>query len=65
METKPPGKSAGRELVERAAEAGLGAVPLFGNALAVTFVTAVSWRLNQRREEWFTELAEGVEELRE
>src|SRR5436305_1875165 len=47
------------------APAGLGSVPLLGNALAVTFVTAVSWRLNQRREEWFTELAEAVEELRQ
>lgn len=64
METRPPGKSTGRELVERVAEAGFGTVPLVGNALAITFVTAVNWRLNQRREEWFTELAEGVEELR-
>ena len=65
MDTTPPAKSAGRELVERVAEAGLGSVPVLGNALAVTFVTAISWRLNQRREEWFTQLAEGVEELRQ
>jgi hypothetical protein len=64
METTPPGKSMGREIVERAAEAALGSVPVVGNALAVTFVTALGWRLEQRREKWFTELAEGVEELR-
>jgi hypothetical protein len=36
-----------------------------GSALAVTFVTALGWRLEQRREKWFTELAEGLEELRQ
>lgn len=65
METTPPGKSAGREIVERTVEAALGSIPLAGNALAVTFVTAIGWRLEQRREKWFTELAEGVEELRQ
>src|SRR5712691_5362726 len=65
MDTKPPGKSTGREIVERAVEAGLGSVPLVGNALAVTFVTAVTWRLERRREKWITELAEAVEELGE
>jgi hypothetical protein len=65
METTPPHNSAAREIVTRAAEAGLSSIPGFGSALAVAFVTAVSWRLEQRREEWFTELAEGVEELRE
>jgi hypothetical protein len=65
MDTTPPGKSAGREIVERAAEAALGSVPLVGSALAVTFVTAVGWRLQQRQEQWLTQLAEGVEELRQ
>jgi hypothetical protein len=65
METTPPGKSTGREIVERAAEAALGSVPVVGAALAVTFVTALGWRLEERREKWFTELAEGVEELRQ
>jgi hypothetical protein len=65
METTPPGKSTGREIVERAAEAALGSVPLVGAALAVTFVTALGWRLEERREKWFTQLAEGVEELRD
>jgi hypothetical protein len=61
METTPPGKSTGREVVERVAEAALGSVPLFGAALAVTFVTALGWRLEERREKWFTELAQGLE----
>lgn len=65
MQTTPPGKSTGREIVERVAEAGIGSVPLVGNALAVTFVTALNWRLEQRREQWFTQLAEGVEQLRQ
>jgi hypothetical protein len=65
MGTTPPGKSTGREIVERAAEAALGSVPLVGSALAVTFVIALGWRLEQRREKWFTELAEAVEELRQ
>lgn len=63
METQPPGKSPGREIVERTVEAALGSVPVVGAALAVTFVTAIGWRLERRREEWFTKLAEAVEEL--
>src|SRR5580700_4272793 len=64
METTPPGKSTGQEIVERVVEAALGSVPVAGAALAVTFVTALGWRLEERREAWFTQLAEGVEELR-
>jgi len=65
MDTTPPSKGIGREVVERAVEAGLGSVPLVGAALAVTFVSALNWRLDQRREKWFTELAEAVQELGE
>lgn len=65
METTPPGKSTGREIVERVTEAALGSVPLVGSALAVAFVTALGWKLEERRGKWFTELAEGLEELRE
>lgn len=64
MDASPPAKSTGREIVERAVEAGLGSVPLVGNALAVTLVTALGWRLEQRREKWLTELAQAVEQLR-
>jgi hypothetical protein len=64
METTPPGRGTAREIVERIGEAALGSVPVVGAALAVTFVTALGWRLEQRREKWFTQLAEGVEELR-
>ena len=65
MSTKRPGKSSGREIVGRIGEAAVGSVPLVGNARAVTLVTALNWRLDSRREQWFTRLAEGVEELRE
>jgi hypothetical protein len=65
METTPPGKSTGREIIERAMEAALGSVPVIGAALAVTFVTTLGWRLEERRQKRFTELAEGVEELRQ
>ena len=65
MDTTPPGNSNSRELLQRAIEAGLQFVPGIGGALAVTFVTAVTWRLNQKREEWLTALAEGVEDLRQ
>jgi hypothetical protein len=63
METKPPGKSTGREIAERAVEAGLNFVPVVGSALAVTFVTALNWKLNERRDQWLEELAEAVQEL--
>jgi len=63
VDTKPPGKSKGRELAERITEAGLSSVPLAGGTLAVVFTTLVSWRLDQHREEWLTELAEAVEDL--
>src|SRR5262245_56860466 len=65
MDTTPPQRSTGREIVAKAAEAGLGSVPLVGNALAVAFVTTLNWRLNERREKWFNKLAEAVEEMRE
>lgn len=61
----PPHKSKSREIVERAGEAGLNFVPGVGGALAVAFVTAVGWQLNQRREKWLGELAEAVEDLRQ
>lgn len=65
MDTKPPGKSRGREVVERAAEAGAGMVPVVGPVLAVALVTVLNWRLNDRREEWFAQLAEDVEALKQ
>ena len=45
-------------------EAALDSVPLAGPALAVGFVTALGWRLEQRRDEWFTQLATALEETR-
>jgi hypothetical protein len=65
VQITPPHKSTAREIVERTAEAGLGSVPVVRNALAVAFVTALGCRLEERRERWFTQLAEGLEELRQ
>jgi hypothetical protein len=64
MDVEPPRKSVGREVVERIVEAALGSVPLAGPALAVGFVTALGWRLEQRRDKWFTQLAFALEEMR-
>jgi hypothetical protein len=64
MDTKPPDKSQTRKVVERIGEAAVASVPLVGNALAITLVTTLNWRLDQRREEWFTKLAEEIEDLR-
>jgi hypothetical protein len=65
MQTKPPGKSKGRELAERVAEAGAGSVPMVGAAFAVALVTALNWKLNQKRDDWLEGLAEAVEKLGE
>jgi hypothetical protein len=64
VETKPPANSTPREIAERALEAGLSGVPVVGGPLAVVFVAAVGRKLQRRRDEWLTELAEAVEELR-
>jgi hypothetical protein len=50
MDMTPPGKSTARQIVEHTVEAALGSVPVAGAALAVAFVTAMGWRLEQRRE---------------
>jgi len=44
----------GREIVERTIKTAPGSVPGSRAALAVAFVTAMGWRLEQRREQWFT-----------
>jgi hypothetical protein len=40
-------------------------VPVFGGTIAVALTVALSHKLNERRERWFMELAEAVEELRD
>jgi len=63
MEIKPPTKGTGREIVELAVEAGVSSIPLVGSALAAVLVKGLSWKLERRQEEWFSELADGLEEL--
>lgn len=57
----PQQTNRGREIAERAVGAGLNFVLVVGSALAVTFVTALNWKLNER----LGELAEAVQELGE
>jgi hypothetical protein len=51
--------------VQTGAEMAANAVPVVGGPIAVLLAVALDYRLNQRRERWFTELAEAVEELQE
>ncbi|WP_285688999.1 hypothetical protein [Actinoplanes sp. NBRC 103695] len=60
---KPPSKSAGREVTEKAIEAGLNLVPLAGGPLGVAFAYAVSLTYNRRMTKWLEGLAEAVDDL--
>ena len=40
-------------------------VPVFGGTIAVALTVALNHTLNKRREQWFTELAEAVDELQQ
>ncbi|MER7007496.1 hypothetical protein ABT297_31250 [Dactylosporangium sp. NPDC000555] len=60
---KPPSKSTGREITEKAVEAGLNVVPLVGGPLGVAFAYAVSFTYNRRMTQWLEDLAEAVDEL--
>lgn len=60
---QPLKKSAGREVVQAVVEGALGAIPIAGSPLAVSFVTAVDWRFNKRTLEWMEDLAAAVDEL--
>jgi hypothetical protein len=51
--------------VQTGAEMAANAVPVVGGPIAVLLAVALDYRLNQRRERWFTELAEAVEGLQE
>ena len=63
METTPPSHSKGRQLAQTGAEMMVNMVPVFGGTIAVALTVALNHKLNERRERWFTELAEAVEEL--
>jgi hypothetical protein len=63
METTPPSHSKGRELTQSGTEAILNLVPVVGGTIATALTLALNYRLNERREGWFTQLAEGVDEL--
>ncbi|MEV4897073.1 hypothetical protein AB0K48_47785 [Nonomuraea sp. NPDC055795] len=65
METKPPAHSKGREITQTVIEMAVNLVPMAGSTIAVALMTGLNRKLNRRRERWLTELAEGVEELRQ
>jgi NAD(P)-dependent dehydrogenase (short-subunit alcohol dehydrogenase family) len=59
----PPSKSTGREIAEKAVEAGLSMIPLAGGPAAVAFAYAVGRGYNRRLQAWLTQLAEAVDDL--
>jgi hypothetical protein len=65
VEKTPPSHSRGRQLAQTSAEMIANMVPVFGGTIAVALTVALNHKLNKRRERWFTELAEAVEELRD
>ena len=65
MNNPPPSKSTSRQVIEKAAEAGLAAIPIAGGPLAVAFATLVGYSINKRLEHWLEELADAVQDLRE
>ncbi|MEU4332549.1 hypothetical protein [Nonomuraea dietziae] len=65
METNPPAHSRGREITQTVIEMAVNLVPMAGSTIAVALMAGLNHKLNQRREQWLAELAEGVEELRQ
>src|SRR5215217_6373795 len=65
MDTTPPSHSKGRQVAQTGTEMVVNMVPIFGGTIAVALTVALNHRLNERRERWFTDLAEAVEELQE
>jgi hypothetical protein len=63
VEPTPPSKSTGREVAEKAVEAGLSLIPIAGSPIAVAFAYAVGRGYNRRLQAWLTQLAEAVEDL--
>ena len=49
--------------MQTGAEVLLNSVPYAGGSVAAHLVLALDHKLNKRRERWFAELAEAVEEL--
>ncbi|RSM64888.1 hypothetical protein DMB66_18400 [Actinoplanes sp. ATCC 53533] len=65
MDTNPPAHSTSREVAQTVAEAGLNLIPGVGGSVAVILMAALNYSVNQRREQWFTQVAEGIAELRD
>jgi hypothetical protein len=65
VDTTPPSHSDRREGLQKAAEMVIASLPVVGGALQIAFSDAMGRQLLARREEWLTELAEAVNDLRE
>ncbi|WP_125805311.1 hypothetical protein [Actinoplanes sp. ATCC 53533] len=65
VDTNPPAHSTSREVAQTVAEAGLNLIPGVGGSVAVILMAALNYSVNQRREQWFTQVAEGIAELRD
>jgi hypothetical protein len=65
VDTTPPSHSDRREGLQKAAEMVIASLPVVGGALQVAFSDAMGRQLLARREEWLTQLAEAVNDLRD
>ncbi|MEN3540982.1 hypothetical protein AAH991_38115 [Microbispora sp. ZYX-F-249] len=65
MDTHPPKHSKSRELTQTAIEAAINVVPMVGGTIGVLLMQGLNSKLNQRRDQWLTELAEAVEDLQD
>lgn len=65
MKMRPPSHAKGRQLAQTGGEMLVNMVPVFGGTIAVALTVALNHTLNKRREQWFTDLAEAVDELQD
>src|SRR4051812_2611295 len=65
MDTTPPSHSDRRAALQTAGEMLLNLVPGVGGSLAVAITRRMNDKLDRRRDAWFTNLAVGLEDLRQ
>lgn len=65
VETTPPAYSDRREGLQKAAEMVIASLPVVGGALQIAFQDAMGRSLVARREQWLSDLAESINELRD
>lgn len=62
-DTAPPHEGPVREATQTTLEAAVAAIPIFGGPAAILLHTGLTYRLQQRRDEWLAGLYERVEVL--